>query len=105
MPRRSPDLDAATLIRAATNYDALVAKHDLQEPSQGLLVHTAGFDHDAGVLRIFDVWEARADGERFITEKLEPVIEELAAAAADRGEDFEPPTRQSWYELHDSMAG
>ena len=70
-----------------------------------MLVHTAGFDHDAGVFRIFDVWETRTDGERFITENFEPVIEELAAAAAESGEDFEPPTRQSWYELHDSMAG
>jgi len=31
---------------------------------------SAGFHHDAGLSRVFDVWETRADGERFITEKL-----------------------------------
>jgi len=51
------------------------------------------------------VWETRADGERFITEKLEPAIEEPAAAAAERGDDTVPAEHQSWYELHDSMAG
>ena len=28
----------------------------------GLLIHTAGFDEDAGVFRIFDVWESRERG-------------------------------------------
>jgi hypothetical protein len=51
------------------------------------------------------VWETRADGERFITEKLEPAIEEPAAAAAERGDDSVPAEHQSWYELHDSIAG
>jgi len=91
---------------STTNYDAVTAKLDLQGAApQGLLLHSAGFDHDAGVFRIFDVWETRADGERFMKEKLEPIIESLATAAAESGEDFVPPTRESWYELHDSMAG
>ena len=47
----------------------------------------------------FDVWETRADGERFITEKLEPAIEEPAAAAAERGDDSAPAEHQSWYEF------
>ena len=51
------------------------------------------------------MWETRADGERFITEKLEPAIEEPAAAAAERGDDSVPAEHQSWYELHDSIAG
>jgi len=91
---------------STTNYDAVVAKLDLEGAApQGLLLHSAGFDHDAGVFRIFDVWETRADGERFMKEKLEPIIESMATAAAESGEDFVPPTRESWYELHDSMAG
>jgi hypothetical protein len=70
-----------------------------------MLLHTAGFDHDAGVFRIFDVWQTREDGERFMEETLDPVVESMIAAAAETGEDFAPPARQSWYQLHDSMSG
>ena len=52
---------------STTNYDAVVAKLDLHGAvPQGLLLHSAGFDHDAGVFRIFDVWQTREDGERLI---------------------------------------
>lgn len=91
---------------STANYDAVVAKLDLQGASpQGMLIHTAGFDHDAGVFRIFDVWETREDGERFMKEKLDPIIESMIAAATESGEDFAPPAREGWYELHDSMTG
>ena len=59
---------------------------DLQTAPDGLLIHTAGFYHDAGVFRIFDVWETREQGEKFITEKLNPIIEPMAAEAAERAE-------------------
>jgi hypothetical protein len=89
-----------------TNYDAVVAKLDLKGAApQGLLIHTAGFDHDAGVFRILDVWQTREDGERFMKERLEPIIESMIAAAVESGEDFSPPAREGWYELHDSMTG
>jgi hypothetical protein len=84
------------------NYDAVVAKLDLQGPPEGLIAHTAGFDLEAGVFRIFDVWETRAQGQRFIDEQLNPVIMPMAAAA---GDDFAPPTRDGWYELHDVLKG
>jgi hypothetical protein len=91
---------------STTNYDAVAAKLDLQGASpQGLLLHSAGFDHDAGVFRIFDVWQTREDGERFMTEQLEPIIESMIAAATASGEDFAPPAREGWYELHDTMSG
>jgi hypothetical protein len=91
---------------STTNYDAVAAKLDLQGASpQGLLLHTAGFDHDAGVFRIFDVWQTREDGERFMNEKLEPIIESMIAAATEAGEEFTPPAREGWYELHDTMSG
>jgi hypothetical protein len=35
-------------------------------------------------------------------ERLNPVIEPMAAAG---GDDFAPPTREAWYELHDAMKG
>jgi hypothetical protein len=79
---------------------------NLQEAPDGLLIHTAGFDHDAGVFRIFDVWQTRAQGEKFINEKLGPIVDPMARSAAEReDETFAPPSRESWYELHDSMTG
>src|SRR5436309_11771819 len=84
--------------RSTTNYDAVTERLNADEnPPQGGIVHTAGWDEEAGVFRIFDVWETREDGERFINEQLRPLIEELAKG----GGDFRPPDRESWYELHD----
>lgn len=90
---------------STTNYDAVTSALDLKEAPGGLIVHTAGFDLDAGVFRIFDVWETREQGERFISERLNPIIEPMAAAAQQSGEDFPPPTREGWYELHDTLTG
>jgi hypothetical protein len=91
---------------STTNYDAVAAALDLKEAPDGLLIHTAGFDHDSGVFRIFDVWETREQGEKFMTEQLDPIIERMMGEAAQRGdESFTPPARESWYELHDSMTG
>ena len=43
---------------STTNYDAVVEKLDLKGTApRGLILHSAGFDHDAGVFRIFDVWK------------------------------------------------
>ena len=96
-----PDGDTST-----TNYDAVSAALDLKQAPDGLLIHTAGFDHDAGVFRIFDVWESREHGEKFLSEKLMPIIERMAGEAAQSGdESFTPPSRETWYDLHDSMSG
>ncbi len=88
---------------STTNYDAVSSALDLEEAPDGLLIHTAGFDHESGVFRIFDVWETREHGERFMNEKLLPIVERMAQEAGERGDDFTPPQRESWYELHDSM--
>ena len=90
---------------STANYDAVVAKPDLRSAPSGLVLHSAGFDHDAGVFRIFDVWQTREDCERFAKDRLEPIIEAMAAAASASGEEFAPPAREGWYELHDSMTG
>ena len=91
---------------STTNYDSVAAALDLQVAPDGLLIHTAGFDHDAGVFRILDVWQTREHGERFINERLNPIIEPMAAAAHQSGDtSFVPPSRETWYELHDSMTG
>ena len=86
---------------STTNYDAVVEAPNLTETPDGLLIHTAGFDND--VFRIFDVWESREQGERFMGEQLGPVLERLGAEAAARGDDFAPPDRETWYELHHVM--
>jgi hypothetical protein len=91
---------------STANYDAVSAELNLQQAPDGLLIHTAGFDHDSGVFRIFDVWESREHADRFMAEKLNPIIERMMAEAAEKGDEtFAPPTREAWYELHDSMAG
>ena len=83
---------------STTNYDAVAGELGHVAPD-GLIVHTAGFDHDRGVFRIVDVWENREAGQQFMDEKLKPIIERMAA---ERGpEDFSPPDSESWYELHD----
>jgi hypothetical protein len=84
--------------RSTTNYDSVRDELDVESnPPEGLVVHTAGFDEDGGVFRIFDVWETRGHGERFQRERLMPIVEKMMAARADAT----PPDRQGYYELHD----
>ena len=84
------------------NYDAIVAALALDSAPDGLIVHTAGFDHADGTFRIFDVWQSREQGERFVTEQLNPILERFMGEAAEG--EFSPPTLDTWYELHDTMA-
>lgn len=84
--------------RSTTNYDTVSERLNARaEPPEGGIFHTAGFDEEAGVFRIFDVWETREHGERFIRERLQPIISELIASR----DDAAPPDREAWYELHD----
>lgn len=87
--------------RSTTNYDAVQERLNVREnPPEGGIFHTAGFDEEAGVFRIFDVWETREQGERFTRERVMPIIEELSAGG---GANLRPPDREAWYELHDVM--
>ena len=88
---------------STTNYDAVTRELGLSSAPEGLIVHTAGFDQADGVFRIFDVWESREHGERFLREHLNPILERFMANPPGDGE-FQPPTLDSWYELHDSMS-
>jgi hypothetical protein len=88
--------------RTTTNYDAVQARLDVRgNPPAGGIVQTAGFDEEAGVFRIFAVWETREQAERFIEERVTPIVEELTAGREGAG----PPQRQSFYELHDLIVG
>jgi hypothetical protein len=87
---------------STTNYDAVAKALNLTSAPDGLIVHTAGFDHTDGVFRIFDVWETREQGDRFVNEQLNPVLERFMAEAPEG--EFTPPTLDTWYDLHDTMS-
>jgi len=86
--------------RSTTNYDTVAARLDTKNnPPAGGIFHTAGFDDEKGVFRIFDVWETKEDAQRFIDERLMPVVGELLGNRPDAA----PPQSQYFYELHDLM--
>jgi hypothetical protein len=85
--------------RATTNYDFVKEKIG-EGPFDGLIVHTAGFDDEAGVFRILDVWETRAHADRFLAEHIQPLMEQRPGAFPNP-DAFVPPTRDGFYELHD----
>src|SRR5436190_12629110 len=84
--------------RSTTNYD-FVAEQVGDGPFQGLIAHTAGFDDEAGVFRILDVWETREDAERFLAEHIQPLIEQ-GPQAFPNPDNVTEPTRDGFYELH-----
>jgi hypothetical protein len=84
--------------RSTANYD-WVAGQIGDGPFEGLIVHTAGFDDEAGVFRILDVWEAREHAERFIAEHVQPLIDQ-GPQAFPNPDAFAEPTREGFYELH-----
>jgi hypothetical protein len=86
---------------STTNYDAVKNAVGSEVPN-GLIAHTAGFDHDRGVFRIFDIWESREAGQRFIDETLMPIVAPIAAQAGEG--NFAPPAAEYWYELHDVLS-
>lgn len=106
MQKKSRSLNAKSTASLPRHGDPEgLLRRDQGAVPQGLLLHSAGFDTDAGVFRVFDVWQTREDGERFMAERLEPIIESMIAAATESGEDFAPPAREGWYELHDTTSG
>ena len=84
--------------RTTTNYDGVQeALGTRDNPPAGGLVHTAGFDEEAGVFRIFDVWESQAAWDAFLEDRLLPVVRSLMEQGG------RPPATRV-YELHDFMA-
>jgi hypothetical protein len=80
--------------RSTTNYDAISERVRGGPPVEGLIVHTAGFDDDAGVFRIFDVWETREQAEAFEARVME-IVGEIVPPGTPA------PVRTASYELHD----
>jgi hypothetical protein len=88
--------------RTTTNYDAIAERLDARaNPPAGLIVHTAGFDEEAGVFRILDVWETEEHGRRFQDERVMPLVEEIVFASDTPA----MPSRDGYYALHDVIRG
>lgn len=85
------------------NYDYVSEKIG-DGPFDGLIAHTAGFDDDEGVFRIFDIWETREQAQRFLDEHIQPLIDEGPSSFPNPDNVF-PPTKDSFYELHDVIVG
>jgi hypothetical protein len=84
--------------RSTANYD-FVADKIGEGPFEGLIAHTAGFDDEAGVFRILDVWETREAAERFLSEQVQPLVDR-GPEAFPNPDAFDEPTREGFYELH-----
>lgn len=90
--------------RSTTNYDFMAAKIG-EGPFDGLIAHTAGFDDEAGVFRVFDIWESREHADRFFAEYIEPLMAQGPQALPNPERATEEPTRQGFYELHNAVSG
>jgi len=85
--------------RSTENYDFISEKIGTG-PFDGLIVHTAGFDEEAGVFRILDIWESKEQAQQFLEEHVQPLIDQGPDALPNPGAAT-PPTRDGFYELHD----
>ncbi len=82
--------------RTTTNYDAIDERLSEDRPKpDGLLMHFAGFDDDAGVFRIVNVWEAREQGQAYRDEHVMPAVRAVVGESGGT-----PPSRDGSYELH-----
>ena len=84
--------------RSTENYDFISEKIGAG-PFDGLIAHTAGFDEEDGVFRVFDIWESKEQAQQFIEEHLQPLIDQGPDALPNPG-SATPPTRDGFYELH-----
>ena len=81
--------------RSTANYDTISERLGVREnPPAGCLMHSAGFTGNG--FRIFEVWESKADFDRFLEERLMPIVNEVSGADA-------PPPQLTIYELHNYM--
>ena len=81
-------------------YDEVNRRLDLDtNPPEGLLVHTLGQD-ERGTWRVVDIWESREAHDRFVEERLTPVIREVLG---ERGVDLDnmPEPNRLLYETYD----
>ena len=84
--------------RSTENYD-FIADTIGTGPFDGLIIHSAGFDDEDGVFRIFDIWESKELAQQFIEAHLQPLIDQ-GPQAFPNPDAFTQPTRDEFYELH-----
>ena len=84
------------------NYDFISEKIGTG-PFDGLIVHSAGFDDQDGVFRIFDIWESKEQAQQFVEANLQPLLEQ-GPQAFPNPDTFTQPTRDEFYELHNVIA-
>jgi hypothetical protein len=64
-------------------YDQVVEKLDAENnPPDGVIVHT-GMDIGGGKMRVVDVWESEDAYQKFVQERLIPIIAEVAPDAPE----------------------
>ena len=80
--------------RSTTNYDAINDKLAHEQAPAGLVVHFAGFDEEAGVFRVVNVWDTREQGQDYLDNRILPAVREVL------GDGGRQPSRQGSYELH-----
>ncbi len=81
--------------RTTTNYDAVNDRLTNEEAPDGLILHYAGFDEDAGVFRVVNIWETQSQGQTYLDDKVMPAVREVLGEAMGA-----PPSREGSYELH-----
>jgi hypothetical protein len=84
--------------RSTANYDHVSGRIAEGGPIPGLHFHSAGFADDR-TWRVIDVWETQADCDRFMQERLMPLLSELPEPGGG------PPDRVTSWELHAWQAG
>ena len=83
--------------RSTTNYDHIMDRLSVDsEPPDGLIVHTAGWDEQAGVFRIVAVWESAEHAAAFMRDRVQPVLDEGPVNPVRR----EEPDLQTMYDVH-----
>jgi|SRR4249919_1322058 len=88
---------------STANYDFIAEKVG-DGPFDGLIAHTAGFDDEAGVFRIFDIWETREQAQRFLDEHIQPLVDQ-GPSAFPNPDSFSLPSKDGFYELHRAISG
>jgi hypothetical protein len=78
-----------------TSYDAIHERVMASGTPDGFCMHAAGATPDGG-FRIFEVWESQDHFDRFVEERLMPILREIGAGG-------DPPNLTS-YELHEYIA-
>ena len=81
--------------RSTRNYDAINERLVHTKAPDGLILHYAGFDEDAGVFRIVNIWDTREQGKAYDENQVMPAVRDVV------GEDMgQRPLREAVYELH-----